>query len=259
MTELNKILVIANWKMNPQSFDDADKLFTAVRKIATPLRNVQTIICPPFVFISELYQSYSGSKVLFGAQDVFGELMGSFTGEISVGQLKDIGVEFVIVGHSERRTLGETNKEVNKKVRAVLKEGLQVILCIGERERDGHGEYLQLLKQQIDSAFQDVKNGELGKIIVAYEPIWAIGKTDEDAITPQKLHEMVLYIRKILVDHYNKEMALSVPIIYGGSVERENAEVLLKHGEADGFLVGHASLDANEFGDILKIANSSVR
>jgi len=255
---LNKPIVVANWKMNPQSFVEAEKLFTAIRKTATPLRNVQTVVCPPSVFISELYQSYSGSKVLLGGQDVYWEKKGSFTGEVSPVQLKDVGADYCIVGHSERRERGEDDEMVNNKIRAVIREGLTAIVCIGESERDKHGEYLQFLKNQIEKALHGVKNSNLKNIIIAYEPIWAIGKTDEDAITPEDLHETVLYIRKIFVGLYNKDNALALPILYGGSVERENAEILLVHGEANGFLVGHASLDVDEFGDILKIANSSV-
>ena len=115
MAESPKPIIVANWKMNPQSFDEAEKLFTTIRKIATTLRNIDTVICPPSVFLSELFQSYSGNKVKLGAQNVFWENGGSFTGEVSTRQLRDVGAEFCIVGHSERRALGETNTLMGKK------------------------------------------------------------------------------------------------------------------------------------------------
>lgn len=256
-TQKNKKIIIANWKMNPTSKVEAKKLFNGIKKTAVSLRNVDTIICPPFIYLSELKKLYSGKKIAIGAQNVFGEVKGSFTGEINASQLKDMGATYVIIGHSERRALGETDEMVNDKLVLALKEGLNVILCIGESERDSHGKYLHFLREQITSAFLKVKPNDLSNIMIAYEPIWAIGKTGDDAITPQKLHETTLFIKRVLMDLYNKKVAMDTSIIYGGSVEPENTEALLSDGEVQGFLVGHASLDAKSFGEILNIANSN--
>lgn len=252
----DKKLVIANWKMNPETTVEAKKLFLQIGKEASGLRNVETVVCAPFVFLSELKRVYKGGTLSLGAQDLFWENKGSYTGEISPTQLKNTGVRFVILGHSERRALWETNSDVNKKIKMALKQGFRVIFCVGEKERDRQGEHLQFLKEQLIEGLQKVSSKDMKNIIIAYEPIWAIGKTEEDAITPQSLHEMILFIRKILVTIYNKNIALDAKVIYGGSVERGNAHNILTEGTAEGFLVGHASLNTSEFGDILKIANS---
>ncbi|HJO89879.1 MAG: triose-phosphate isomerase [Candidatus Pacebacteria bacterium] len=251
----NKKLIVANWKMNPQSLVEAKKLFLGVKKTASGTSNVQTVICPPNVFISELNKLYSGHRVSFGAQDVFWKEKGSYTGEISPEEIKSVGAEYVILGHSEARAFGETNEIVNKKVIASLKAGLNVILCIGESKRDAHALYLKFLTEQLKTALLSVGRKELKNLIVAYEPIWAIGKTDEDAISPHQMHEMYIFIKKTLTELYDKKIALNIPIIYGGSAEPDNVNELLVEGEVDGFLVGHASLEAREFNEILKIAN----
>lgn len=250
-----KTLVIGNWKMKPSSVVEAAKLFRAIKKRASKYRNVQMIVCPPFIYLAELKKLLSGKSVLLGAQDVFWSREGPYTGEVSVSMLVNEGVSHVIVGHSERRALGETNEDVAKKVQIVLSEKLIVILCVGERERDGNGEYLDYVRREILSALEGVSKHDLSRLIIAYEPIWAIGKRGEEALTPDDLHQMVLFIRKILVEKYNRELALSVPILYGGSVEEENSEALLSHGETNGFLVGRASLDFEEFEGIIRHAN----
>lgn len=257
MAQRRKRIVAANWKMNPQTADEAWQLFSSVKKIASKLKHVDTIICPPFVYLLDLSYSYKGKNISFGAQDIFWEEKGSFTGEISARQAHDAGARYVIIGHSERRALGETDEDVARKVGAVLKERMHVILCIGEHERDNHGNYLGFLRNQLEIGLGKVKSRDLGRIIVAYEPIWAIGKSGDDAITPDKLHETTLFIKRILVERYTKN-ALATPVIYGGSVEEKNARGILERGEVAGFLVGHASLDADEFGNILKIANTTT-
>jgi triosephosphate isomerase (TIM) len=187
---------------------------------------------------------------------VFFETKGSYTGEVSAPMLASIGTEYVIVGHSERRARGENNEIVNRKVRVALLEGIDVVLCIGEEARDHGGEYLLFLTEELISALSGLKKDSLKHIAIAYEPIWAIGKTSKDAMKPSDMHEMSLFIRKILTDRYDRATALSVPILYGGSVEVENSETLLRGGEIDGFLVGHASLDPESFKEILALASA---
>jgi triosephosphate isomerase len=216
---------------------------------------VQSIICPPFIFLSELNELYSGHRIVLGAQDVFWEKGGAYTGEISPEEIKSVGAKYVILGHSERRALGETNEIVNEKVIASLKAGLNVILCIGESNRDSYALYLKFLREELESALLDVPKKELNNLIVAYEPIWAIGKRAKDAMSPHKMHEMSIFIKKILTETFDKKSASKVPVLYGGSVEPENAEGLLALGEIDGFLLGHASLDAGQFNEILRIAS----
>ncbi len=250
-----KKIIIANWKMNPESATKAKELFIGVKQVASKLSNVKTVIATPFVYLSEISKLYRGHRIEFAAQDVFWEKRGSFTGEVSSAMLKDSGATHVIVGHSERRLLGEADVEVNQKVLASTQAGLTVILCIGESDRDHRdGTHLSFLTSQLESALKGISKNRLSKIIIAYEPIWAIGKSEADAMKGDELHETVLFIRKVLTGIFGKNLAFKVPILYGGSAGKSNTEVLLTEGMVDGLLVGHASLKIAEFSDMLKIA-----
>jgi triosephosphate isomerase (TIM) len=255
----HKKLVIANWKMNPGNLSDVKKLFFDVKKNASRTHATQVVICPPHIYIAELCKLYSGKKIAFGAQDVFWKDKNSHTGEVSSEQLKGAGVLYAIIGHSERRALWESNDVVNKKVLSALNEGLTVILCVGEKERDAHATHLTFVRDELQSALSGVSRKLLNRVVIAYEPIWAIGKTSADAITPAGMHEMSIFIKKILSEIYDRESAHSIPILYGGSAEPDNAEKLLKDGDINGFLVGHASLIASDFNRIIDITDRNVR
>jgi triosephosphate isomerase len=252
---MKKKYIIANWKMNPSHLKEAESLFLDIKKKISKFKNVKTIICPPFVYLGELTYLYSGKLIDFGAQDVFWERGGSFTGEISPEMLKDLGIDYVILGHSERRALGETNEIVSKKVQAAIKAGLNVILCIGESIRDEGGEYLEFLEEEIRKSLKGVSRNHIGRVIIAYEPIWSIGKDTDDAISARQLHQTKLFILKVLKEIYGRK-ALTTKIIYGGSSTPENTRELLKEGEVDGLLVGHESLKSESFIEMLNIANS---
>jgi len=252
---MEKKLVVANWKMNPTTLAEAKKLFKNILEPARKFRNVRTVICPPFVYIPQLRNFYGGTQVALGAQDVSREEKGAHTGDVSASMLASVGVSHVIVGHSERRKRGETNEDIEQKTAAALAEGLTVLLCIGEETRDAHGDYFSFVRDELTSALANVQKRDLERVIIVYEPIWAIGKTDKDALGPEGMHEMSLFIRKILVERYERTLAQTVPILYGGSVERGNALALLVGGAVEGFLVGHASLDEVEFVEILTSAN----
>lgn len=235
--------VVANWKMNPDSLERAKTIFLHTRRATEGIRKTEVIICPPFVYLESLGRLTRG--ISLGAQDVFWEPEGSFTGEISASMIKDTGVSYVIIGHSERRALGDTNEIVNKKVKASLKEGLTVILCVGERERDSQGHYLSFLTSQIQSALDKVSKRNLESLIIAYEPVWAVGQSDYRALDGRALHETSLFIRKILADMYGHSEAMETPILYGGSVNTQNAESILSEGNVQGVLVGRQSLEEN--------------
>jgi len=253
----NKKLIVANWKMNPTTLAEAKKLFENIKKTASKVKNIQTVICPPSVYLSELGKLYSGRRIALGAQDVFWEKKGAYTGEQSSKMIKDIGAKYVIIGHSERRERGETNEMVNKKVITSLEEGLNVILCIGEKVRDLQALYLKFLEEEIRSALLGAQKKRINNLIIAYEPIWAIGKTADNAISPHQMHEIYIFIKKIITGLYDKKSALKMTILYGGSVESYNVKLLLTKGEAEGFLVGHNSLNSDQFGEILKIASNN--
>lgn len=259
-----KPLIIANWKMNPASPKEAMRLFEASTDIARRFhRDVEMVICPPFVYLPLVcqkqnsrnisifrnieiskYQDVDISMYRVGAQDCFWENPrrgGAYTGEISATILKQNGARFVIVGHSERREyFGETNAVIAKKMAVALAAGLTPILCIGERERNDASSYLSFVKQEIEEGLALVKKTQLSRIVVAYEPMWAIG-TDERPITPKQVFEMNLYIKKILYGIWGKHSS-TIRIIYGGSVAPGYAAEFLTEGGMMGLLVGHQSL-----------------
>jgi triosephosphate isomerase (TIM) len=253
---MRKKYVIANWKMNPIGSREAGDLFRKIKSKVQKFRNVKIIICPPAIYLKQLSSSYSGNKIFFGAQNSFWEDKGSFTGEISPLQIKDLNVDFVILGHSERRENGETDEIVNKKIKKALGAGLNVILCVGEKERDDDGSHLHFIENQIRACLSGVSKNNTSKLILAYEPIWAIGKSSEFSMKPSALHQTKLFILKILKDVLGAD-GMKIPVIYGGSSEPTNSGELIEEGEVDGLLVGHESLVPSDFIEIIKIVNSA--
>jgi len=245
----NKILIVGNWKMNPDTAEKAKEIFLETKKVVKTLKNTKVVVCPPFIYLSEL-EKLNDSKIILGAQDMFWEKNGSFTGEISSEMLKGEG--YVILGHSERRELGETDEMITKKVLAAAKASLRPILCVGENERDIHGEYLHFLRKQLFNSIGKLPIKYLTKLVIAYEPIWAIGKTEEQAMKPADIHETSLFIKKVLAEIYHKKELVSIPILYGGSVSHNNAKEIIKLGEVQGLLVGRESLDPKKIIELLK-------
>lgn len=251
----SKKIVVGNWKMNPVTLADARIIFTGIKRSALKLKKISTIICPPSIFVADLASKAGKSeKFSVGAQDVFNEISGAFTGEVSPLMLKGVGVSSVIIGHSERRAQGESDELISKKVLATIKAGLTAVLCIGERERDKDITYLQFIKEQVKSGLSRLNRPQLKQVVIAYEPVWAIGKTE--AMSAHDLEHMVIYIRKVIADIYGAELATAIPILYGGSVTPENTEDLIKIGKVAGLLVGRESRDPKSFSAILSIVNA---
>jgi triosephosphate isomerase len=248
-TSKPKKIFVGNWKMNALTVPEVE---ARIRKLAQNLKNSKStvVICPPFPYLGAFKKK--PAQVALGAQDIFFEEKGSFTGQVSAEILKLLNVSHVIIGHSERRQLGESDETVNKKVLIALKSKITPIICIGETTRDEEGNYLALIKEQIEKALVGVSKNELSKIIIAYEPVWAIGATA--AMAPRDVHEMTIYIKKMLTDLYKVKTRVSIPILYGGAVDPLNARALLADGEADGFLVGRQSLDPKNFLEIIRSA-----
>lgn len=253
-----KPLIIANWKMNPRTAGEAGRLLNATDTIAKRYRReVGIVVCPPFIYLPLVHKkqnredisrpwrgSPSAATYHLGAQDCFWENPrggGAYTGEISATMLKQSGARFVIVGHSERREyFGETNAVVAKKIALALVAKLKPILCVGERNRNEATSYLSFVKREIEEGLTFVRKTQLSRIIIAYEPIWAIGM-DEKPITPKTVFEMSLYIKKVLYGIWGKR-ATAIRIIYGGSVAPGYAAPFLTEGGMTGLLVGHQSL-----------------
>lgn len=250
-----KKLILGNWKMNPKTLALARSNFGVIKKEAALYKNIEAVIAAPFLYLPELSKLASASLGL-GAQNVSAEKEGPFTGEISVGMLAPLKVKYAIVGHSERRELGETNAFIGKKIKMLLSSGITPILCVGEKERDQGMWYLGAVKTQLEECLAETPKNAFSKVIIAYEPVWAISSTPghRDA-TPEDCEEMRIYIKKVLADMVGASVAESVAIIYGGSVDEKSALGFLFKGGADGLLPGKASLNPKTFLKILKIAN----
>ncbi len=248
----SKRLLVANWKLNPESPESARAIFLAIRRAAEKLKRTQVIVCPPAIYFASLSKLVN-SKVTIGTQNIFWEEAGSFTGEMSATMIQAAGGEYAIIGHSERRVLGETDEMINKKILAATAKNLGAIFCIGEKERDTQGNYLAFVKDQLTAGLAGIQKKYISNLVIAYEPVWAIGKTE--AMKGADMHEMMLYIRKVLTDVLGADYAKSVPILYGGSVSPLNAEDIVSNGHVDGLLVGRQSLDPIQFKDILTIVD----
>lgn len=214
--------------------------------------DVEVVVCAPFVLLNDIKKEIEGSKLKLGAQNMHWEENGAFTGEISPIMLKDIGVDYVIIGHSERRQyFNETDENVNKKVKAAIKHDIKPIICVGETldERES-GQAKEKVKNQVIRAFEDINNNDVLKTVIAYEPIWAIG-TGKTA-SSEDANDMIGYIREILMEKYGVDISEEVRIQYGGSVKPKNVTEIMNQSDIDGALVGGASLKADDFIEIVK-------
>lgn len=233
---------------------EAVQLVKQLREASSVIEAAQCVVIPPFTALTEVSKVLEGSSVLLGSQNVFWEEKGAYTGEISAPMLKDAGCTFVVIGHSERRHyFGETDETVNKKIKATLAQGLVPIMCIGESldERE-KGETIQKVGTQITEGLDDLETAEIRQIIIAYEPIWAIG-TGLTA-TPEQAQEVHSFIREKLAEKHGNDAASYAIILYGGSVKPENTLSLLREKDINGALVGGASLTAESFAEIAKEA-----
>lgn len=241
--------IIFNWKLNPQTFQLAQKLFSDYQKINSKLKNTFLVACPPFEYLWLLNQKRSG--LALGAQDCFWEDLGAFTGSVSGLNLKTSGIDYVILGHSERRSyLGETDEIVNKKVLHAINSGLRPVLCLGEdlkTHQQGETAVNNFVKKQLKknlSGFEVLSASQKNQLIVAYEPIWAISSHSGGvADNPENASRVIRLLKEILTKDFQIP---SVKVIYGGSVSSKNIVSFLGYQEIDGFLPGRASLDVNE-------------
>ena len=243
---MRKPIIAGNWKMY-KTIPEARELVTGIKEKLKATGQVEVVVCPPFTALAPVAEVLKGSGIGLGAQDLFWEEEGAYTGEVSPVMLRDLGCQYVIIGHSERRQyFGETDETVNKKVKAALAHGLRPIICVGESlaQREA-GETETLVATQVEKALAGVEATEIPQIVIAYEPIWAIGtgrsSTGEDA------NQVIGLIRKTIARLYRQELADQVRIQYGGSVKPENIKEFMTQPEIDGALVGGASLKVDSF------------
>ena len=249
-----KTIIAGNWKMN-KTATETKKFAEELKAIMPRAKWCETVVCVPYVNIPAALKAFKDMRVSVGAENVFYENSGAFTGEVSAPMLKDLGVKYVIVGHSERRQhFGETDYTVNKKVLSALDAGLYPIICVGETlEQREQGVTMELITLQVKSALAGVPADKLRKCVIAYEPVWAIG-TGKTA-TAEQAGEVCSYIRAIIRELYGARVARSVTIQYGGSMNPANAAELLAQPDIDGGLIGGAALKPEQFVAIINAAN----
>ncbi len=248
---MRKTLIAGNWKMNTDRASGTE-LAKAIAAGAGEVGDVDLLVSPPSVYLSAIADAISGSPVALGAQNMCDCDNGAFTGEISSSMLNDVGAEYVILGHSERRTIyGETDEIVNKKTLKALEAGLAPIVCVGEllEERES-GKTADVIKTQFEGSLAGITEAQITSIVIAYEPVWAIG-TGKVA-TPEQAEEVHADLRRLLTERYNADIAAQIRILYGGSVKPGNAGEILSKENVDGALVGGASLKADDFLAIAK-------
>ena len=250
---MRRPIIAGNWKMN-KTIEEAVSIAVGLKRKFYTFSEADIVICPPFTALSKVHDQILDSSIMLGAQDMHWEESGALTGEISPGMLKDVGCRYIITGHSERRTIfGETDEDVNKKLKVILKHGMIPIMCIGEQldERD-NGMMFEVLEKQLTRDLKGLTKEQAVRIIIAYEPIWAIG-TGRTA-TPQQSQEAHKYIRDFIERLYDRDTAVRIRIQYGGSVKPDNIAQLMAQEDVDGALVGGASLDVNSFTEIVENA-----
>lgn len=246
---MRKKVIVGNWKMN-NTLQDTKKFIEELDKIQLD-PEVEAGICPPFTSLCYMSSKYSESNIKFGAQNMYDQKSGAYTGEVSVEMLIDLKCDYVILGHSERREyFHESDEFINKKIKLALEYGLTPILCVGENlEQREEEKHFEVVKDMVIADFKDIDAKDADKIIIAYEPIWAIG-TGKTA-TSEQAQEMCAYIRQVVDKLYGSDVSGKIRIQYGGSVKPENVKELMEKEDIDGALVGGASLNAESFGKLI--------
>jgi triosephosphate isomerase len=253
-----KKLIVANWKMNPIKGSEARKMFQSIAKVATVMKNVETVVCPPLIYLESLGELVTSRSCVLGAQDAFWEHTGAYTGQVSPDMVFNAKARYVIVGHSERRAMGESDDIVSKKLKGILQFPLIPIVCVGEKVRDDDGGHIKLIKKQLKDSIHGLTKEEISRIVVAYEPVWAVGNP-AGPCTPVECREVVQVIRQVIADSIDSTAgAKQVPVVYGGSVDSENCVGFLTDGLVQGLLVGRASLDPKIFNQIIKLSEKAI-
>jgi triosephosphate isomerase len=246
-----KPLIVANWKCNPLTLKEGEELVERIEEGVSGFNSAEVVICPPFVFLPFLIQR---SDLPFGAQNCYFEDKGPFTGEVSVKMLEEVGAKYVIIGHSERRKIfKETSEEINLKLLKVLDSSIIPILCIGEnREEREQGKTFDVLTEQLEKCLLGVSKENSNKIVLAYEPVWAIGTGQSAQVSD--IGEVRVFIREFLSNKFGKENCEKIRVLYGGSVDSNNVHSFVTEARMNGVLVGGASLKATEFLELIKTA-----
>lgn len=241
-----KPILVANWKNHPGSLTEAKALLKRLSRDSGFYKSLALFVAPPTPYF-ELVSLRAKNFARLASQDIAAFSQGTYTGLLTPDILKSFGVRLAIIGHSERRAQGETSGEVSEKIKVALRSGIVPLVCIGEIERDVDGEHFDFLREELKSSLSGINAKAARGLIIAYEPAWVIGKAAKDALPPAELAQSVIFLKKQLSDLYGRKVAENIPILYGGSVEPENAHTLMRKTYIKGFLVSHASLKAESF------------
>jgi len=255
---MRRPVIAGNWKLN-NLIGDAESLVDELRPLVADVDDVDIVVCPPYTSLAAVRSRIEGSNIALGAQNVYHEISGAYTGEVSPRMLVDAGCAYAIIGHSERRqSFGETDASVNKKIRATLAGGLRIMVCVGETldEREA-GRMEDVVEREVADGFVDMSAEDMADVVIAYEPIWAIG-TGRTA-TPEQANEAHWFIRDLISKQFGAECAENAIIQYGGSVKPDNVAELMAQLDVDGALVGGASLVAASFSEIVRGASNKER
>lgn len=254
---MKKMLIAGNWKMNTNAFESAKLAEYILGGLMGKKLNSEVLVCPPYTSLGTVWEIVKKTSIMMGAQNCYYTPEGAFTGEVTVGMLKFIGCSHIIIGHSERRTFfGETDESVNLKTRVVLENDLKPIVCIGETigERQS-GNTFEVLERQIRSGLKEIDKNYVKNVIIAYEPVWAIGTGL--AATPEQVQEAHLFVREMTAKVLGSESYDNI-ILYGGSMNDRNAQSILELNDVNGGLIGGASLDPQKFLNIIEISENII-
>lgn len=241
--------------MYTSSLEEARRVARKTRAVALELKHTDVVVCAPFVFIPAVSPRTKVPHYHVGAQTVSFHDSGAHTGEVSAAMLKDIGAEYVIIGHSEERAAGETDHNVAKRTQIALETGLIPIVCVGEKTRDEAGGHFEFIREQMKNSLADIPKSHARDIVIAYEPVWAIGA--QEAMAPEQIYEMALFVKKVFADMFSNDSGLKLRVLYGGSVNFRNAADIMKIGQVDGLLVGRESVNVSGFSELIKVVDTA--
>jgi triosephosphate isomerase (TIM) len=248
--DIKNMLIIGNWKMFPVSFKEARNIIINLNKKISKKGKSEVVVCPPYPYVLPIVTDLKKTRLNLGLQDIHPEPNGAHTGSVSLPMFDSAKVTHVILGHSERRALGENNLFISQKIKSVLKSGITPVLCVGEVLRDEDNTYLKFIETQIRESLSGVPKQAISKVVIAYEPVWAIGKDAKRAATSEEAREMRIFIRKVISDMSNSQVAMHTRVIYGASVDKNNISSFIEAG-MQGLLVGRVSLDPVGFSEII--------
>ena len=244
-----KTILVCNWKMNPPNWKSAKKLFEETKKAAQKAKNVSVVVAPPSIYLRDIAKLNIRGSIPLAIQGALHEEGGAHTGEISLTQAADSRATYAIIGHAERRARGESDADINKQVLAALAYKMTPVLCVGEKTRSMQGEYFETVRAQVKGALSSVPQNRIAHVMIAYEPVWAIGASQP--MQPRDMHEMGIFVRKVIVQGWG-DVGHAVTILYGGAIDSTNAALMRDEGDVRGFLVGRASAETDKVKSLIQ-------